>query len=131
MLGITGTGGSGKSSLTDELVRRFRLDQEDKLRVAVLAVDPTRRKGGGALLGDRIRMNAIDTLGRRSAPARRVFFRIPSFATRGSGTRAARLPRRRHRRLPGRRLRPGDRGDAGHRPGRRRRRPARRLRRCT
>ena len=58
--GITGTGGSGKSSLTDELVRRFRLDQEDKLRIAVLAVDPTRRRGGGALLGDRIRMNAID-----------------------------------------------------------------------
>ena len=43
VLGITGTGGSGKSSLTDELVRRFRLDQEDKLRIAVLAVDPTRR----------------------------------------------------------------------------------------
>ena len=62
VLGITGTGGSGKSSLTDELVRRFRLDQQDKLRIAVLAVDPTRRRGGGALLGDRIRMNA---LGRR------------------------------------------------------------------
>src|SRR5581483_6974404 len=61
VLGITGTGGSGKSSLTDELVRRFRLDQEDKLRVAVVAVDPTRRRGGGALLGDRIRMNAIDS----------------------------------------------------------------------
>ena len=59
VLGITGTGGSGKSSLTDELVRRIRLDREDKLRVAVLAVDPTRRKGGGALLGDRIRMNAL------------------------------------------------------------------------
>ena len=43
-LGITGTGGSGKSSLTDELVRRFRLDQEDKLRIAVLAIDPTRRR---------------------------------------------------------------------------------------
>jgi len=59
VLGITGTGGSGKSSLTDELVRRFRLDQEDKLRIAVLAVDPTRRRGGGALLGDRIRMNSL------------------------------------------------------------------------
>ena len=58
-LGITGTGGAGKSSLTDELVRRIRLDQEDKLKVAVIAIDPTRRKGGGALLGDRIRMNAI------------------------------------------------------------------------
>ncbi|SEF34278.1 methylmalonyl-CoA mutase [Amycolatopsis pretoriensis] len=60
VLGITGTGGSGKSSLTDELIRRFRLDQEDKLRIAVLAVDPSRRKGGGALLGDRIRMNCLD-----------------------------------------------------------------------
>jgi isobutyryl-CoA mutase len=50
VLGITGTGGSGKSSLTDELVRRLRVDQQDKLRVAVLAVDPTRRRGGGALL---------------------------------------------------------------------------------
>src|SRR3954467_11029340 len=60
VLGITGTGGSGKSSVTDERVRRFRLDQEDKLRIAVLAVDPTRRRGGGALLGDRIRMNCLD-----------------------------------------------------------------------
>ncbi|RDI42161.1 methylmalonyl-CoA mutase [Nocardia mexicana] len=60
VLGITGTGGSGKSSLTDELVRRLRSDQQDKLRVAILAVDPTRRRGGGALLGDRIRMNALD-----------------------------------------------------------------------
>lgn len=76
VLGVTGTGGSGKSSLTDELVQRFRLDQEDKVRIAVLAIDPTRRKGGGALLGDRIRMNSIGT-------GDRVFFR--SFATRGSG----------------------------------------------
>ncbi|MGN6331911.1 MAG: fused isobutyryl-CoA mutase/GTPase IcmF [Motilibacteraceae bacterium] len=75
VLGITGTGGSGKSSLTDELVRRFRVDQEDKLRVAVIAVDPTRRRGGGALLGDRIRMNSID-----GGP---VFFR--SLATRTAG----------------------------------------------
>ncbi len=59
VLGITGTGGAGKSSLTDELVRRFRLDQGDALKIAVLSVDPTRRKTGGALLGDRIRMNAI------------------------------------------------------------------------
>ncbi|MDG4550057.1 MAG: methylmalonyl-CoA mutase family protein [Candidatus Contendobacter sp.] len=59
VLGITGTGGSGKSSLTDELVRRFRLDQDDRLNIAVIAADPSRRKTGGALLGDRIRMNAI------------------------------------------------------------------------
>jgi isobutyryl-CoA mutase len=72
VLGITGTGGAGKSSLTDELVRRFRIDQEDKLRIAILAVDPTRRRSGGALLGDRIRMNAID--------APNVYFR--SLATR-------------------------------------------------
>jgi isobutyryl-CoA mutase len=73
VLGITGTGGSGKSSLTDELVRRLRTDQQDKLQVAVLAVDPTRRRGGGALLGDRIRMNSLD--------GEHVFFR--SLATRG------------------------------------------------
>ncbi|HXI35772.1 MAG TPA: methylmalonyl-CoA mutase family protein, partial [Burkholderiales bacterium] len=59
VLGITGTGGAGKSSLTDELVRRFRLDQGEALKIAILSVDPTRRKTGGALLGDRIRMNAI------------------------------------------------------------------------
>ncbi|HWS13919.1 MAG TPA: fused isobutyryl-CoA mutase/GTPase IcmF [Rhodocyclaceae bacterium] len=59
VLGITGTGGSGKSSLTDELIRRFRLDQADRLKIAVIAVDPSRRRSGGALLGDRIRMNAI------------------------------------------------------------------------
>ncbi|HWJ66190.1 MAG TPA: fused isobutyryl-CoA mutase/GTPase IcmF, partial [Nocardioides sp.] len=74
VLGITGTGGSGKSSLTDEVVRRFRTDQQDKLRIAVIAVDPTRRKGGGALLGDRIRANSLD--------GDRVFFR--SLATRGA-----------------------------------------------
>ncbi len=60
VLGITGTGGAGKSSLTDELVRRLRLDQDDAKRIAILSVDPTRRRSGGALLGDRIRMNAID-----------------------------------------------------------------------
>ncbi|GAA4407283.1 methylmalonyl-CoA mutase family protein [Fodinibacter luteus] len=73
VLGITGTGGSGKSSLTDELVRRLRVDQQDKLRVACVAIDPTRRRGGGALLGDRIRMNSLD--------GDRVYFR--SLATRG------------------------------------------------
>ncbi|WP_291009816.1 fused isobutyryl-CoA mutase/GTPase IcmF [Hydrogenophaga sp.] len=59
VLGITGTGGAGKSSLTDELIRRLRLDQDDALRIAVISIDPSRRKSGGALLGDRIRMNAI------------------------------------------------------------------------
>lgn len=58
-LGITGTGGAGKSSLTDEIIRRFRLDSGDAAKIAILAIDPTRRKTGGALLGDRIRMNAI------------------------------------------------------------------------
>jgi isobutyryl-CoA mutase len=76
VLGITGTGGAGKSSLTDELVRRFRLDQGDALKIAVLSVDPTRRKTGGALLGDRIRMNAIN------APS--IFMR--SLATRDTGS---------------------------------------------
>ena len=52
VLGITGTGGAGKSSLTDELIRRLRLDQNDNLRVAVISIDPSRRKSGGALLGD-------------------------------------------------------------------------------
>ncbi|WP_300319173.1 fused isobutyryl-CoA mutase/GTPase IcmF [Accumulibacter sp.] len=59
-LGITGTGGAGKSSLTDELVRRFRLDQGDSLQLAIISIDPSRKRTGGALLGDRIRMNAID-----------------------------------------------------------------------
>ncbi|MCM2479006.1 fused isobutyryl-CoA mutase/GTPase IcmF [Serpentinimonas maccroryi] len=63
VLGITGTGGAGKSSLTDELIRRLRLDQDDALRVAVISIDPSRRKSGGALLGDRIRMNAIGEWG--------------------------------------------------------------------
>ncbi len=71
VLGITGTGGAGKSSLTDELVRRFLSDFEDK-KVAILSVDPSKRKTGGALLGDRIRMNSIYDY--------RVYMR--SFATR-------------------------------------------------
>ena len=68
VIGITGTGGAGKSSLTDELIRRLRLDQNDSLRVAVISIDPSRRKSGGALLGDRIRMNAIGPW-RTQAPA--------------------------------------------------------------
>ncbi len=58
VLGITGTGGAGKSSLVDELVRRFLTDFDDKT-IAIVSVDPSKRKTGGALLGDRIRMNAI------------------------------------------------------------------------
>ncbi len=76
VLGVTGTGGAGKSSLTDELVRRFRLDQGEEIGIAVLSVDPTRRKTGGALLGDRIRMNAIH--------GGRTFMR--SLATRDTGS---------------------------------------------
>ncbi len=59
ILGITGTGGSGKSSLEDEFIRRFLIDFPDK-KVAVVCVDPSKRKTGGALLGDRIRMNSIN-----------------------------------------------------------------------
>jgi len=58
VLGITGTGGAGKSSLVDELVRRFLIDFPDKT-IGLISVDPSKRKTGGALLGDRIRMNAI------------------------------------------------------------------------
>ena len=87
VLGITGTGGAGKSSLTDELVRRLRLDQEDRLRVAVISIDPSRRKSGGALLGDRIRMNAINPCQQGA----RVFMR--SLATRDFGSEiSAALP---------------------------------------
>jgi methylmalonyl-CoA mutase len=71
VVGLTGTGGAGKSSLTDELIRRWLLDHPTG-RLAVLSVDPTRKRSGGALLGDRIRMNALDP--------ERVFMR--SLATR-------------------------------------------------
>ncbi len=80
VIGITGTGGAGKSSLTDELIRRLRLDQNDSLRIALISIDPSRRKSGGALLGDRIRMNAIAPWG--AGP--RVFMR--SLATREFGS---------------------------------------------
>ncbi len=87
VLGITGTGGAGKSSLTDELIRRLRLDQDDRLRVAVISIDPSRRKSGGALLGDRIRMNAIGPW----SQGPRVFMR--SLATRDFGSEiSAALP---------------------------------------
>lgn len=68
VIGITGTGGAGKSSLTDELIRRIRLDQRDRLHIAVISIDPSRRKSGGALLGDRIRMNAINPWARMTTP---------------------------------------------------------------
>ena len=74
VLGITGTGGSGKSSLTDEVLIRL-LNDFPEARVGIVSVDPTRRKSGGALLGDRIRMNALDSP--------RIYLR--SMATRGSG----------------------------------------------
>ncbi|MDX1439440.1 MAG: methylmalonyl-CoA mutase family protein, partial [Rubricoccaceae bacterium] len=74
VIGITGTGGAGKSTLTDELVRGF-LNDFDDIHLAVLSVDPTRRKTGGALLGDRIRMNSL-----YGEHADRVYMR--SFATR-------------------------------------------------
>ena len=87
VLGITGTGGAGKSSLTDELIRRLRLDQDDSLRVAVISIDPSRRKSGGALLGDRIRMNAINPW----SQGQRVYMR--SLATRDFGSEiSAALP---------------------------------------
>ncbi|MEY2683179.1 MAG: hypothetical protein RJA09_323, partial [Pseudomonadota bacterium] len=80
VLGITGTGGAGKSSLTDELIRRLRLDQDDSVRVAVISIDPSRRKSGGALLGDRIRMNATGAW----QNGQRIFMR--SLATRDFGS---------------------------------------------
>jgi methylmalonyl-CoA mutase len=85
VLGITGTGGAGKSSLTDELVRRLRLDQDDGLSIALLSIDPSRRKSGGALLGDRIRMNAIEPW--TAGP--RVYMR--SLATREAGSEVSRV----------------------------------------
>ena len=78
MIGITGTGGSGKSSLTDELIQRLLHDLKD-LQVAIISADPSRRKTGGALLGDRIRMNAIDSprVYMRSLATRRSHTEIP------------------------------------------------------
>ena len=80
VLGITGTGGAGKSSVTDEFIRRLRLDQSEQVSVALLAIDPSRRKSGGALLGDRIRMNAIehDNLFMRSIATRDATGEVPA-----------------------------------------------------
>ncbi|MDO9519291.1 MAG: methylmalonyl-CoA mutase family protein [Pseudohongiella sp.] len=81
VLGITGTGGAGKSSLTDELILRFRQDSGDALKIAVLAIDPTRRRTGGALLGDRVRMNAIyhPSVYMRSIATRRSETEVPTY----------------------------------------------------
>ncbi|MEX0738659.1 MAG: fused isobutyryl-CoA mutase/GTPase IcmF [Pseudohongiella sp.] len=81
VLGITGTGGAGKSSLTDELILRLRQDSDDELRIAVLAIDPTRRRTGGALLGDRVRMNAIyhPSVYMRSIATRRSETEVPTY----------------------------------------------------
>jgi methylmalonyl-CoA mutase len=101
VVGFTGTGGSGKSSVVDEIVCRFRLEHPER-SVGLLLVDPSRRRSGGALLGDRIRMNAIHGPG--------VFARSLAHATRTSP-----LARRRRRRsrAAGRRFRPDPGGTAG------------------
>ncbi|MCW9035358.1 MAG: methylmalonyl-CoA mutase family protein [Rhodospirillales bacterium] len=79
VLGITGTGGAGKSSLTDEVVRRFRIYSNEP-KIAILAIDPSKRKSGGALLGDRIRMNAntSDNIYMRSIATRDAGSEVPS-----------------------------------------------------
>ena len=94
-IGITGTGGAGKSSLTDELLMRFVRHFPDR-NVAVVAMDPTRRRSGGALLGDRIRMNSL--------AAEQVFMR--SLATRRAAPRDQRSAGRRAEPAEVRRLRP-------------------------
>ena len=107
VVGITGTGGAGKSSFIDELVRRFLLDFAKKT-VAVVSVDPTKRKTGGALLGDRIRMNAINDP--------RVFMR--SLATRASGTSLSAAVSEAVALLKAAGPRPDPGRDVGHRAGR-------------
>jgi methylmalonyl-CoA mutase len=103
VLGITGTGGAGKSSLTDELVRRLRLDQGDALKIAVVSIDPSRKRTGGALLGDRIRMNAIVASEHLHALAGHARRRLRDLR-RAAGS---------DRRLQARGLRPGHRRDLG------------------
>ena len=84
MVGITGTGGAGKSSLSDELLARFVRQFPDR-QIAVVAIDPTRRRSGGALLGDRIRMNSLAN--------EQIFMR--SLATHASTSRRRRCSRTR------------------------------------
>ncbi len=108
VLGITGTGGAGKSSLTDELILRLRLDQNDRLRIAIISIDPSRKRTGGALLGDRIRMNAIDS--------EQIFMR--SLATRDTGHGNLRGVAGSAGGMQGERLRPDRGGNLRHRPGR-------------
>ena len=116
VVGITGTGGAGKSSLTDELLMRFVRHFPDR-NIAVVAMDPTRRRSGGALLGDRIRMNSL--------AEEQVFMR--SLATRRAAPRHQRRARRRPEPAQVRGLRPDRDRDRGHRPERLRdRRPGRR-----
>ena len=91
VLGITGTGGAGKTRSPTSWCAASASTRATTLGIAVLSVDPTRRKTGGALLGDRIRMNAIH--------GRRVFMR--SLATREAGSELSGRDRRRHRRVQG------------------------------
>ena len=105
VVGITGTGGAGKSSLSDELLSRFVRHFPDR-QIAVVAIDPTRRRSGGALLGDRIRMNSLAN--------EQIFMR--SLATRRQHLATSRGAEGRDRAVPARGLRPDLRRDRRHRP---------------
>ena len=120
VVGITGTGGAGKSSVTDELLNRF-LASFPEMRIAVISVDPTRRRTGGALLGDRIRMNSLRSAARLHA----LDGHAPP--ARGHQHRAQGL----HRLPQGPGLRPGDRRDRRHRPVATRRSSTSSTSRCT
>ena len=109
VLGITGTGGAGKSSMVDELVRRFLIDFPEKC-IALVSVDPSKRKTGGALLGDRIRMNAIHS--------DRVYMR--SLATRQSNLALSRHVQEALDILKAAGIRPDCSGDEWHWPKRHR-----------
>jgi methylmalonyl-CoA mutase len=117
VLGITGTGGAGKSSLTDELIRRLRLDQDDTLRVAVISIDPSRAQERRRAAG---RPHPHER--HRAVAGARVFMRSAGHARLRQRDQPGAA--RRDRRLQGGRLRPGHRRDLRHRPGRRRHRAA-------